>query len=316
VIRRDLETRLPDLTDGEWAWLEQKGYVADVEIADVDPEDLVREVKLIRQAVRRPPKQETVGELADAQDLGRRAKSRAEALSFLLALDASRDPAVVGFRRAELRGRLIRLERVGNWVARRSEPPTELITVTVERPDEPLKQFKEVLEYAAPPASAVQTCPVALGSALDRLRSLSESLANRYGWRPAEAATFVLTGWVPVLQPIRARTQVRLPISAATRITLDIDPTVTPAEVAERYATERGRHVWARTRRMSQKHLQLAMYAEAHQEGTWAERMRGWNEAHPDAAYRQASNFQRDVTRAIDRVLNPLFSSPRGGSKL
>ena len=57
---------------------------------------------------------------------------------------------------------------------------------------------------------------------------------------------------------------------------------------------------------MKAKNLRLAIYAATHSEGTWAERMRGWNDANPDERYSHASNFQRDAAKAAKRLLNPL----------
>ena len=213
---------------------------------------------------------------------------------------------MTAFRREELRGRLIQPDRVGAWIDGRAEPPTQLATVAVDRPDEPLEIFTHVLDYAAPPAVFVQHVGVALGSALDRLRLLSVALAGRYGWQPAQGSIFVLTGLVPIVAPVRVRTAIRYPVSATSRITLEVDPTVTPPELAEHYATARKRMMAGRSRRMSEKHLRLAIYAATHSEGTWDERMRGWNGANPDERYTQASNFQRDAANAVKRLLNPL----------
>jgi hypothetical protein len=224
----------------------------------------------------------------------------------LLAAEAAQDDDVVAFRRQELRGRFIKPERLAAWIERHAEPATDLITVAVDRPDKPLVHSRRVLEYAAPPSAFVQHHPVAVNSTLDRLRALSASLANRYAWQPAQASTFVLTGLVPILAPIRVDTTIRYPVPAASRITLDVDPTVTPREVAERYAAARKRMLPGRSRRMSEKHLRLAIYAATHSEGTWAERMRGWNDAHPDERYSQSANFQRDAAKGMKRLLDPL----------
>jgi hypothetical protein len=311
VIRQELERRLPDLTDGEWSLLDEDGHVAEAESGAADLDYLVERVRRLRQAVGQPPKREPAAELARAEELARRATSRAEALSALLAAEASQDTGVVKFRREELRGRLIKPERVGAWVDRHAKPATQLLTVSTENPDEPLEHSVRMLEYATPPAAWVLRVGVALNSPLERLRALSESLANRHAWQPAQASVFVLTGLVPILAPIRARTTIRYPIPAASRITLDVDPTVTPREVAEHYAATRKGMLAGRSRRMSEKHLRLAIYAATHSEGTWAERMHGWNKAHPDASYGLASNFQRDATKAVKRLLDPLDAKAR-----
>jgi hypothetical protein len=305
VIRAQLEQRLP-VSDGEWELLTKDGFVSEVESGAADVEYLVERVKQLRLAVGQPVKQDPPAELVDADQLARRASTRAEALSALLAAEASRDENVVIFRRAELRGRLIKPENIGDWVERRTESPSQLVTVAEERPDDPLEYSRRVLDYAAPPGAVVMRLAVAVGSPLDRLRILSASLAQRYAWQPAQATVFVLSGLVPILSPVRANTTMRFPITAASRITLDIDPTVTPREVAEHYAAVRKEVLPGRSRRMSEKHLRLAIYAASHSAGTWAERMRGWNDEHPDERYSQSSNFQRDAAKAVKRLLNPL----------
>ncbi len=135
---------------------------------------------------------------------------------------------------------------------------------------------------------------------------MSESLAKRYAWWPAHGSLFVLTGQVPLLSPVRVTTTRRFPITAASRLTLEVDPTVTPREVAEHYGAARKSLLQSRSRRMSPKHLRLAIYSATHSDGTWAERMRGWNDEHPDERYSQPSNFQRDAANAVKRLLNPL----------
>jgi hypothetical protein len=305
VIRDELEQRLPDLTEGEWSLLNDDGYVAEVESGAAEVDYLVERVRRLRRAIGQPTK-EVAGELVRAEELARRAATRAEALAALLAAEASQDTDVVGFRREELCGGLVSPEGVADWIERRAEPATDLVVVAVDRPDEPLEHLRRVLEYAGPPSTVVQRLPVVVNSTLDRLRVLSESLANRYAWQPAQGSTFVVSGLVPILEPVRARTAIRYPVSAASRIMLDVDPTVTPREVAERYAATRKRVLPGRSRRMSEKHLRLAVYAATRAEGTWTERMRGWNDEHPDERYSHEANFQRDAPRAKKRLLDPL----------
>ncbi len=303
VIRDQLTQRLPDLSEGEWALLDQDGYVAEVESGAADLDHLVDRVKLLRQTFGRPAKQEAIPEVAQAEELARRATTRAEALSALLAIDAEQDERVVAFRRRALRGRLVKPERVAQWIERHAEPPTDFVIVAR---GQPLEHFRRVLDYAAPPSTVAQHVEVAHGSTLDRLRALSDSLANRYAWQPAQASLFVLTALVPILPPVRSRTMHRVPVAAASRVALDVDPTVTPRELAQHYAAARKRILSGRSRRMSEKHLRLAIYAATQEEGTWDDRMRGWNDAHPEARYRESSNFQRDAAKAVKRLLDPL----------
>lgn len=306
MIRDALEALLPDLTDGEWSLLEDDGHVREYDSGAVDLDHLVERVKRLRQAIGESPARERTIEVAEAGKLARRATTRAQALSALLAVQAAQDPSVVDFRRKELRSHLVKPERVGEWVERRKSEPSELLTVDAKRPDQTLKRSRLVLEYAVAPSLYVQHVAVALHSSLDWLRRVSESLASRFAWWPAQGSLFVLTGLVPIIPPIRSTTTRRLPITATSRITLEIDPTLTPREVAGYYATARKGLLGRRSRRMSEKHLRLAIYAATHKDGTWAERMLGWNIENPDRPYTHSTNFQRDAASALRRLLNPL----------
>ena len=177
MIRAQLERLVPDLSDGEWSLVVVYGHDLEVESGAIDLGFLAERVRQWRRDVG-PAKPERV-EFAEADKLARRASTRAEAVSALLAVEAAQDEDVTAFRREELRGRLIQPDRVGAWIDGRAEPPTQdFATVAVDRPDEPLEIFTHVLDYAAPPAVFVQHVGIALGSALDRLRLLSVALAE------------------------------------------------------------------------------------------------------------------------------------------
>jgi hypothetical protein len=55
------------------------------------------------------------------------------------------------------------------------------------------------------------------------------------------------------------------------------------------------------------RHIRLAIFADTHREGTWDERKREWDQLHPGWCYSEASNFQRDATQAIKRLLEAPF---------
>ena len=94
------------------------------------------------------------------------------------------------------------------------------------------------------------------------------------------------------------------PISS--RINMEIDPTLTPEEVAERYKKLRARLVGARYRSMSEKHLRLAEFYGGHKpEGiTWAALMNQWNGSQDRGwKYDRFETFARDCKQAWRRLM-------------
>jgi hypothetical protein len=69
---------------------------------------------------------------------------------------------------------------------------------------------------------------------LERLRQLSIGIGHEYGWTPAQAATFILTGQQPNVGAISNRLEYRS-WHALPTIVLHIDPATPPVEVAEYY---------------------------------------------------------------------------------
>jgi len=266
---------------------------------------------------------------------------RLKALSRRLARLAAEEPAIVAFRAEVLGGQLLAPEDVAAWVKSQAEADGESTLYlgdvavppghTVERGREagrlrvwvtpPLTLSKETparsagggfLVYAVPGQRAVFRVPVAHGGTLDRLRRLSERLAGSYGWEgdtgKAQAALFVLTGQPPLIPRATITWHIDLGSPVEGRITLDLDPTLGPAAVAKLYWQAREqfplRRRSHRYRPMTEKHARLAEWAD--KEGSWRERMEGWNRAcpedHADWHYSDPRNFARDVTHAARRL--------------
>ena len=103
------------------------------------------------------------------------------------------------------------------------------------------------------------------------------------------------------------------PVKAATRISLVIDPTVTPDEVRDEYHRLRQQILVGRYKTRSDKHLRLAAFiAERPDTESWQDRMRAWNKAYPESAfagyeYSHRSNFTRDAQRVRQALLNPAY---------
>jgi hypothetical protein len=155
------------------------------------------------------------------------------------------------------------------------------------------------------------------GGVLDRLRVLSERLAEAYRWTRAQATLFVLTGLPPLVASLTADPIAREDLPVLSRITLWIDPTLSPAEVAERYSAVRR---WLlneskeRQRDVTEKHARLALFAaEQPRQTTWAIRMAEWNRAHPEWPYTEVSNFTRDCLQAQRRLVGRTLSQREKG---
>jgi hypothetical protein len=144
---------------------------------------------------------------------------------------------------------------------------------------------------------------------LDSLRIISEDLSKRYGWDKGQSTLFVLTGDTPLVSPIKGKVNMKSPLAALSRITLTIDPIVSPQEVEEYYRKVRGTR---RRRAMTEKHLKLAIFSTTRpQHETWEQAMQEWNKEciegnrEPSWSYMTANtrNFRRDCLQAQARLL-------------
>ncbi|MEP0766731.1 MAG: hypothetical protein HRF45_09365 [Fimbriimonadia bacterium] len=190
------------------------------------------------------------------------------------------------------------------------------------------------LEVACPPDFEIYRHAVEAGGVLDRLRQLSEELSKDYGWAKSTAATFVLTGFAPYYSSAsvtrtfgfgtgdttRLKTHtaalmgelagVALTVTR-TRIKLELDPTLSPSEVAALYASWRSKVLGKRYRPLSAKHLTLVAFVLGRpSDEPLGERMLAWNAEYGATKgwkYGQESNFRRDFHRAKRRLLFPPY---------
>ena len=255
---------------------------------------------------------------------------RLQILSGLTARQAASETSVIAFRRQHLAEGLIKGEEVGEWIARQAAedgPASRYLRVPIPDGYEPIRRNGrifteplltisdtssaiqieiELLSYASPDDQWVRRIPVRHGGTLDRLRVVSESLARRFTWKEAQATTFVLTGISPLLSSLRGGIRMALSQPISSRITMEIDPTLTPGEVAEQYKKLRASLIGARYRSMSEKHLRLAEFYGGHKpEGTtWAALMDKWNHSQARGwEYARFEVFARDCTQAWQRLI-------------
>jgi hypothetical protein len=253
------------------------------------------------------------------------------ALSRLLALEARDDPGVVDFRARHLGpGTLLDWEKIEEWISERARAqgdPSQYVEIVlpagvtlrptleglVAESSVPLSELRiedgvraRFLKYGVPGGKYVKATAVTSGSVLDQLRRLTEKLAHDYSWKEDQATVFVLTGITPLMVGVRQETDVQTEHPAASRVTLVIDPVVSPQEVMESYSSLRQKVLEGTYRPLTEKHLKLAVFAaEKRPSAKWAEVMAAWNEVYPDYGYAEETIFARDCTAAQNRLLNP-----------
>jgi hypothetical protein len=132
---------------------------------------------------------------------------------------------------------------------------------------------------------------------LGDLAKLASDLADRYRWRPSEAATFVLTGRTPEVLVYVGSAQIRPgQTNVMSRVTMTLDPALTPEQVAGIYSRLKARfRPTPGPRSLSVKHCRLAQQSDP----TW-----------PSASCRLANGLASDAHRAPARLGSSRSSSP------
>ena len=333
-IRALLDSRLGlPLSDEEYGFLLLEGDIGSIGAAA--PESPQREslAKKVTDTVRnlRASQGRPVGQAPTrAGEMATDDRHRRFALSCLLAREAAALPEVVEFRARHLGGEVLAWKDMEAWILRQAEADgrySHYIEVvipadTVVRPTlsglvaespVPLAELRteggvraRFLEYGVEGGTWVKSVPVRAGGVLDELRTLSDRLARNYSWKADQGTVFTLTGVIPLMEGIRLETDVLIEHPAASRVTLVVDPVVSPQEVFEAYAKLRERMVEGTARPLTEKHLKLAVFAaERRPPAKWAEVMKAWNEEYPDFAYTKETVFARDATAAQNRILRP-----------
>ena len=255
---------------------------------------------------------------------------RLQILSDLAAKQAATEKIVITFRQQDLTKGLLKGEEVVEWIeGHAAEEGGASRYLRVPLPDDyaliktngriivqPQLSISdtstathvgiELLSYSAPSDEWVRRIPVRHGGVLDRLRVVSDYLARRFTWQEAQASMFVLTGISPVLSSLRGGIRMAFSQPVSSRISMEIDPTLTPQEVANEYKRLRASLIGTRYRSMSEKHLRLAEFYGGHKpEGTtWAALMIKWNESQDRGwEYVRFESFARDCKQAWHRLM-------------
>lgn len=331
-----------DIPDDIWELLVEDGYVQEV-LGGV--EDHKESLKRMERRARRYLR--LISATPDSQrrefipKKGSRLRNRMQAVSALLALEATKHPWVIRYRRDVLQDQLLDADKVEQWVLSQYQAQKGFTYWAVEVPlptgalvlqdprsgyfftDPPLlvdKEFPTIrrvevrrLSYTVPGDLNPRIVPVVADGVLGRLWRLSNKLEEIYGWTKTQGTMFVLTGHPPTIAPAWLMPDYRMPYQVTSRINLEIDPAVSPKEVAEFYRRARKEVISGRHRTLSEKHLQLARFLTARPEDeSWAERLSAWNEAYPQWAYSadQVKNFSRNCMKARERLLHPDYRNP------
>lgn len=275
-------------------------------------------------------------ELSDEQGVG--VSERSRALSLLLWKDAQEQTATNNFRTGHLaRERVLKPDAVEAWLEEvaQSDGPATLFSRGRPAEDSPVAELEPVLRpgamqplygdpglrrlvrfdelhYGVPTSRWTQRIPVKELGTLDQLRRQSEGLAKRYGWTTAQATLFLLTDLAPLVNEIECRVRpFPAPIRGRTRVVLEVDPQLTPGQVAAAFREERNRLLGRGTRSLSDKHLRLAQIWALREERS-GELMKVWNETYPNWGYDSLTQFNRDVSVARRRVVDPAYPEIAG----
>jgi len=255
-------------------------------------------------------------------------------LSRAAAKDAAYDASVIAFREEVLEGALLKAEEVKEWINRqeRSDGPATHWIRDVPVPSNhkitwlekerrfgisPELEFPSMarafdfgitgagtqlktLAYVVAGEQWVRYVPTAHGGVLDRLREITERLACRYEWDQASGTLFILTGAIPVIEPLSSQIDVAHDRFRRRVIELRVDPALSPEQVAAHYRRLRQKIMpRRRVRELSEKHLRLAaLEVERPADESWSTRMSSWNQSYPRWKYHHQSNFRRDVLKA------------------
>ncbi len=336
--RRQLEQQLGfGLPDETWKYLVDVGDVEAVLLGRWTIRNLASTVRDLLKAFGRPilPTHQAPRVLARPRrrSEGATRPTREEVISGLLADGAANDEGVLTFRGDVLGGSLLSRHQVDGWIKRQADedgPASLWLTVPVPKGYEVKSSIRAATteppltisektpailiqrQYLSYITSLVgidedptREVPTAEGGVLERLRQLSEALARHYGWDEALATNFVLTGEVPLVPSVKIRGSVPSTFRTLARISLIVDPALSPREVADHYRRFRRQIVGGGHRNQSEKHMRLATFTAARAGENWRKQMVAWNRKHPEWRYKTETNFGRDGKRAIQRLLHP-----------
>jgi hypothetical protein len=343
-VRAELEKALRrPVSDTLWAYVEERGYVGEVEDGAAGIDYLLDEARQVIAAGQAETHAAAGNEVA-RQLAGAAASARIDALSAIFAAWAHRDLEVQRFRDRVLPGGLLAWDDAGPWILEQraaatpeGADPDGYLKAAFARSGPGAPRPFATLQYAA--GGRERAVAVDSQMFLGDLARLADTLSGRYRWRPSGAAMFVLTGEVPEVFVYTGSASVRGgALAATTTVTMTLDPSLTPEQVAGIYARLRAQvHPGPLPRPLSVKHYRLAQHAGPHvsfglyqpsdltgpgrrprpgADGlartitpvtgwTWTSLRHEWNDQHSTWRYDTSPNFIRDAKHALTRLLAP-----------
>lgn len=289
TTREELAQRLGHpVPEPAWSKLEELGFVEDADLQRGPGKDHLAQMVEVLHAFahtgahgsREPsPRRLAAAELAD------RTHRAAE--------HARRERAVIAFRREVLADELLGLDAAAAWV--RSQPGEPTVWSVPDGVRLRVLDFIEDEQHAARATTR--------GGPLERLRVLSDVLADRHWWQTAQASMFVLTDrppWIPA-----ARWHLEMHGAHAGSITLAIAAGVPSKQVAKVHAeavTYWTSHTPTR-RNPSEgdaaRHRALREFVAANPGVSWAARVARWNvEVEDGWQYASRRTFRQAADRA------------------
>jgi hypothetical protein len=237
IDRRDLET-LADREGMTGAEVEQSLTALGPEIVEADDGDLSI-----------APAQESRSRGLSPKEVGADSERRADLARENHATELDK------FRSDHLGGDPLGADQVASWIEARIEEPT---TYETKADAASIQVERRTLEYAVVGSDWVQRVPIAQGSVLDELRSLSEAIARESGWQPAQATSFVLADVTPVVPVTRITTRRTFGASRRAEVSAtEVHPHQEPEAVA-RYLRQVRKREGFRQRRPEPRQVALA----------------------------------------------------------
>jgi len=338
-LRREVEAATGrEIPAAVWGYSRTMGSVADTLRGYYSTEDLIADIKALVSyedyavAVRRGSHAETEGETS--REVVRREASaypELDAVSEIMAMEASANLEVVGFRNDILEGDLVPPAAVAEWIGGESENCKEM-PLSARTEEDQAAMADQVLRWregaapvprvlpdwpnrsvSVPEDTLAYPIPGPTKSPLDfrerfvsvpargplwLLKFAAVGLMEEYPWSEAQSVGFVLSGVAPRL-PTASITQYRL---FPFRIVLDLDPGLDAKTVSSEYRKAQRElvRVEKRARPQSEKHLRLAVFVAQGKSGTWNDMMESWNSrCRPEWAYSNSRRFERDAPKAL-----------------
>jgi len=306
-VINDLELRIAlnrrlnmPLSDVEWDFLETQGWTRDIRCGRLLLDAAAEKIQQMRRAFgNAPPQMREKNGLPPDQ--------RMEALAAIIAQEIIN--ATEGFRQRHLGGRFLSEPEAQDWLQSHSSPSPTWVGEFVIDPGSPkpapTSLVRRISGLSFPSPFGGGFVCYQHGDVLDRLHTTAEFHAVQYRIPLAEALRTILTGLPPRLKAISVVPYFSH-IPALSRFHIEVDPAVTPAELARAYKDARKQYLKGRVRRLSTKHLQLAAFMASRPAGEKGkDAMAAWNRKFKRWKYTHVSNFLRDAAVARRRLLAP-----------